>query len=101
MRNLILIFCLLFMACRPSGTIKIENAGKDTVINYSTNATLPNALLLHVQGQVSDTFIMNNIYLPGGKVDTNIRLDWYDKTFHIDYKAYKATSGSLKIKYKL
>lgn len=100
MRNLI-ICCLLFAACRPSGNIKIENAGRDTQIDVSTSATFPTALLLHVQGQTNDTFILNNIYLPGGKVDTNIRLDWYDKTLSIDYKAYKATAGSLTIKYKL
>lgn len=100
MRNLI-ICCLFFAACRPSGTVRVDNAGRDTLMQFSTNATYPTALILNIQGQATDTFIVNNMYLPGGKVDTSITMDWYDKTFHIDYKAHKATAGSLKIKYRL
>jgi hypothetical protein len=100
MRNLI-VCCLFFAACSPSGTVKIENAGRDALVEVSTSATYPTALRLHIQGQANDTFIINNIFLPGGKVDTNVRFDWYDKTFQVDYKAYKATAGSLTIKYQL
>jgi hypothetical protein len=91
----------IFASCRSSDVVSISDASKDSVFQIKTKTTYPTTLQLHIQGRVNDTFIINNILIPGGIVDTTIKYDWYIKDFQINFKAYNVSKGSLIIKYKL
>lgn len=91
----------IFASCRSSNEVSIPDASKDTVIQIKTKTTYPTTLQLHIQGRANDTFIINNILIPGGIVDTTIKYDWYIKDFPINFKAYNVSTGSFIIKYKL
>ena len=84
-----------------SGEIILNNLKNDTTIKVSTNAQTAVSLILNIKGNVNDSFKLNNIILPGGKVDTVLNLDWYNKVFFIKFKKYKSSSGNLVIQYKL
>lgn len=100
MKQLFLLI-FFFVSCNFSGEVSISNANKDTLIQINTNTTYPTNLQLEIKGQTNDTFIINNIFIPGGIIDTTINLDWYYKDFQIKYKAYKVSKGYLTIKCRL
>lgn len=92
---------LFIMSCNSKGQIKLVDASKDTSITIKTNTRNPVMMLLEIKGQTNDSFKINNFIFPGGSVDTKMQLDWYNKDFPLEYQSYKATKGSLTIKYNL
>lgn len=101
MKYVSLVFCIIITSCMSSGEIILNNLKNDTTIEVSTNAQTAVSLILNIKGNVNDSFKLNNILLPGGKVDPILNLDWYNKTFYIKYEKYKASKENLVIKYKL
>jgi hypothetical protein len=96
---LLLIVCL---SCNTKGEIGTIDASRDTLIKVTTHNSNASVLKLTIKGEASDTFLLQYYHkIPGGKIDTTVQNEWYDKNFVIDYKAYKAKSGKLSIKYHL
>lgn len=101
MKNIILLLLLFLISCSHKGEVKVLYASKDTTIMIKTTAGHPVMMNLEIKGQTNDSFKINNFILPGGSLDTKMQLDWYHKDFQLEYKSYKATKGSLTIKYNL
>jgi hypothetical protein len=101
MKGISILLLLFLIACSHKGEVKVLDASKDTSIMIKTNARHPVMMILEIKGQTNDSFKINNFILPGGSVDTKMQLDWYHKDFTLKYKFYKATKGSLTIKYNL
>jgi hypothetical protein len=102
MRNIkhYLFIIILFISC-GNKDIVIQNLAKDTIIKVPTNTRYPTNLRLKVTGFTSDTCIVNNTKISKGKVDTLLQSDWYKSEIIINYKAYKARTGNIVIKYEL
>jgi len=101
MKNIILLLWLFLMSCSHEGEVKVLDASRDTTIMIKTNTGHPVMMLLEIKGETNDSFKINNFIFPGGSVDTKMQLDWYNKDFPLKYQSYKATKGSLTIKYNL
>jgi hypothetical protein len=101
MKNISLLLLLFLISCSHKGEVKVLDASKDTTIMIKTTAGHPVMMNLEIKGQTNDSFKIRHIILPGGSVDTKMQLDWYHKDFLLEYKSYKATKGSLTIKYNL
>ncbi len=101
MKNIILLLWLFLMSCSNKGEVKVLDASRDTTIMIKTNTGNPVMMLLEIKGETNDSFKINNFIFPGGSVDTKMQLDWYNKDFPLKYQSYKATKGSLTIKYNL
>ena len=100
MKNFFLL-SFIFASCRSSDEVSIPDASKDTTIEIKTKTSYPTTLTLDVKGETNDTFIINNIQLPGGILDTIIKFDCYTKDFQINFQSYKVSKGSIIIKYRL
>ncbi len=101
MKNITLLLWLFLISCSHKGEVKVLDASKDTTIMIKTSAGHPVMMNLEIKGQTNDSFKIYNFILPGGSVDTKLKFDWYYKDFQLEYRSYKATKGSLTIKYNL
>ncbi|MNK09421.1 hypothetical protein D3C87_273800 [compost metagenome] len=106
MKNLLLFLSLpiFFLAsCDPKnkGQWVITDVSKDTLLIAETKVRHPSTLILEISGQVNDTIEVHGMKLPGGKIQREFRLDHYYPKVSVQFKSYKATKGSLKIKYHL
>lgn len=82
--------------------MEVTRADRDTVIQINSNKSGNTAINLRITGETNDTFmIQNRIKIPGGKIDTSIRLDFYYTVFEFSYQHHKASSGKLLIHYDI
>jgi hypothetical protein len=95
------LFILFFFTSCGNKDIVIQNLAKDTLIKVKTNTSYPTNLRLKVTGFTDDNCIINNTIINKGKIDTLLQSDWYKSEIVISYKAYKAKSGNIVIKYEL
>ncbi len=101
MKSFILFFNLIFFfSCTTKGKFEIRNVEQDTVIKIFAKST-PSNFKLKIEGQVDDSFSINNVIVGGGKINHTISFDWYNKNVILNYKAYKAKKGKLTFKYNI
>lgn len=94
-----LIVVLCFLSCNASNIIHLSDVTRDTTITIKSNSSYPSLVNLKLKGELNDSFMINKIVLPQGKIDTILRIDWYQENFQIFYKPFKVTSGNLTIEY--
>ena len=102
MKKLIaIVFPILVIGCNQNKfiTFRLSNF-KDTSIYFRSTPLNPTLLEVSVSGNSDNSFIINNIKLPCGKLDTLIKMDWYRDTVIINLKSYKATEVNLILKCK-
>ncbi|WP_084290120.1 hypothetical protein [Pedobacter nyackensis] len=102
MKNLLLFLALpmfFFASCENRGEWVISDVSKDTLLIAETRVKTPTALLLEISGHVNDSIEVRGVRLPGGKIQEKFRLDHYYPKVAVQFKSYKATKGSLRIKY--
>lgn len=94
----LLLFC---SACGSKrGDFTVTDVSRDTIFHIKTNSDNNTSLNLRIIGQLDDTCNINTwIKLSGKRIDTTIYHDFYNENFDVDYKAYKASKGNLKIEY--
>lgn len=68
---------------------------KDTSFYFQSEILHPTLLEISVSGYSDDSFLVNNIRLRGGNIDTVLKIDWYRDTVAISLKRYRATTASL------
>jgi PBP1b-binding outer membrane lipoprotein LpoB len=95
-------FLIVFISgCYNDKTIALPiKKIKDTsfiIPNKSKNSTI---LSISINGYSNDSVIINNIKLPGGNLDTTLKMDWYKDTIIINFKKFKASKGDLILKCK-
>ncbi len=73
---------------------------KDTSFHFQSKSLHPTLLEVSISGNSDNSFIINNIILEGGKIDTVLKMDWYKDTVILNFIRYNATKGNLIFKCK-
>ncbi|WP_167516856.1 hypothetical protein [Hydrotalea flava] len=68
---------------------------RDTSFYFQSDLLHPTLLEISINGYSDDSFLVNNIRLGGGNIDTVLKIDWYRDTVAINLKRYKAITGRL------
>ena len=68
---------------------------KDTSFYFQSKLLHPTLLEISIRVYSDNPFVINNIRLEGGKIDTLLKMDWYGDTVIINFKRYKAAAGNL------
>lgn len=76
-------------------------ANRDTSFHIKTSKSNNTAIKLTITGEVNDTFMIQHIKIPGGKINTSFNMDFYTSESELSYQHYKATSGKLLINYDI
>lgn len=95
------ILLVLLSSCSPQGVgeWRVENIDKDTIFEDSVDGTVY-GIELNIQGEVDDSIRIQHLKF-GGKIDSKIILDAYNKKVSVSYESLKAKKGHLIIKYKI
>ena len=100
-----LSFLLIFMAysCNTNnqGEWVIEDASKNTVLIAETMIKSCSKLILEISGETDDSVKINGTLFAGGLIQESYSTDWYDSKIVVQYEAYKAKKGKIRIKYYL
>jgi hypothetical protein len=102
---IIVIITSARLVCQNSktGTLTVLDVARDTSFDVSTlNFTFPSVLKLRVHANLNDSFEIGLFgKFKGGALDTSLERDHYSRKFDVKYIHYKASSGSISIKYDL
>ncbi len=103
MKTVIIGLLILLAGCKSiKGEFVISDVSKDKVFLVKTNSDNNTTVILNITGQVDDTCIVGHwLKIPGGNIDTTVQHDFYNEDYHFRYESYKASKGSLKIKYHI
>ncbi|GEM64232.1 hypothetical protein SF1_22140 [Sphingobacterium faecium NBRC 15299] len=56
-------------------------------------------MILKIDGHTDDTIKIHGIAIPGGEILKELGVDWYNSAGLVQFQAYRAKKGNLKIKY--
>jgi hypothetical protein len=90
----IVVFIISACSGRKKHTYHIGDF-KDTTFYFKASNSMPNFRNIAIRGYSNDSFIVGNLTLHGGKIDTLLSSEYYKDTVYITFKPYKATGGYL------
>lgn len=90
-----------FISCNTKnrGEWEVSAASRDTMLNAETNVSDASTLILEIEGHTDDSVKVHGISIAGGDIKKELKVDWYNPKVAVQFQAYLAKKGSLKIKY--
>ncbi|MBB2950088.1 hypothetical protein FHR29_000820 [Sphingobacterium sp. JUb56] len=70
-----------------------------TMLNVESNVSDATTLILEIDGHTDDSIKVHGISIAGGDIKNELKVDWYNPKVAVQFQAYLAKKGSLKIKY--
>ena len=90
-----------FVACdnRNRGVWQVTDVSKDTLLNAETNINDATTIILEIEGHTDDSIKVQGVAVPGGDIKKELKLDWYNSKISVNFEAYRAKKGNIKIQY--
>lgn len=90
-----------FVSCNTKnrGEWEVSDVSKDTLLQAETEVSDATTLILKIDGHTDDTIKVHGEKIPGGDIKRELQVDWYNSTVLVQFQAYRAKKGSLKIRY--
>ncbi|MEJ5092090.1 hypothetical protein GEO21_18840 [Sphingobacterium faecium] len=95
------ILTATFVSCNTKnrGEWQLSDMPKDTLFISETNVSDASTLILEIDGHTDDSIKVHGISIAGGDIKKELKVDWYNPKVALQFQAYLAKKGSLKIKY--
>ena len=92
---------MIFSSCNTKnrGEWEVEDVSKDTLFNAETKITDATTLILKINGHSDDSIKVCGIAIPGGDIEKELKVDWYNSKISVPFESYLSKKGSLKIQY--
>ncbi|WP_139351057.1 hypothetical protein [Sphingobacterium sp. CZ-UAM] len=95
------IFSLVFISCntKNKGEWKVADISRDTIFSAETGVRDATTMILKIQGNSDDSIKVHGFSIPGGNINKELRVDWYNSKISVKYESYRAKKGNIKIQY--
>lgn len=91
----------VFISCNTKnrGEWEVSDASRDTMLNAETNVSDATTMILKIEGHTDDSVKVHGMTIAGGNINKELKVDWYNSKVSVQFEAYRAKQGSLKIKF--
>ncbi|MCW2264044.1 MULTISPECIES: hypothetical protein [Sphingobacterium] len=91
----------IFVSCNTQnrGEWEVSDASRDTMLNAETNVSDATTMILKIEGHTDDSVKVHGMTIAGGNINKELKVDWYNSKVSVQFEAYRAKQGSLKIKF--
>jgi|GEM_PF-1057968 len=95
------ILTAIFVSCNTKnrGEWQLSDMRKDTLFTAETNVSDATTLILQIDGHTDDSVKVHGMTIAGGNINKELKVDWYNSKVSVQFEAYRAKQGSLKIKF--